>query len=140
MYPESYINEPTKRTPWIVLEPGRLSIMGRSIIENPGTFYNPVHKWISDYIENRPEKTLIELGFEYINTGSLKWLYIILRELSDMKSLSENIRINWHYEHGDEDMCELGLIIKSLITCPFNIVEEAEMGKSSYEKIIYGPH
>jgi endo-1,4-beta-mannosidase len=140
MYPEIYINGPTKRTPWIILEPGRIFIMGRSIIEDPGSFYDPVHKWISGYIHNHTGKTQIELGFEYINTGSLKWLYILLRELSDMKNLSNNSSITWHYEQGDDDMYELGLIIKSLVECPFTVIEEEEMSKGYYKKIVSEPH
>jgi len=135
-YPESYISEPTKRTPWIVLEPGRIFIMGRSIIESPEYFYEPIHKWISSYIHNHTDKTRIELGFDYVNTGSLKWLYILLRELSEMKNLSRNTKITWHYEQGDDDMCELGFIIRSLVECPFNVIEEEEMNKERYEKIL----
>ena len=114
--------------------------MGRSIIEDPGSFYDPVHKWISGYIHNHTGKTQIELGFEYINTGSLKWLYILLRELSDMKNLSNNSSITWHYEQGDDDMYELGLIIKSLVECPFTVIEEEEMSKGYYKKIVSEPH
>ena len=49
MYPDSFKKDPSKRTPWIVLEPGRIFIMGRSIPENPGEFYRPVYEWISEY-------------------------------------------------------------------------------------------
>ncbi|TFG42190.1 MAG: nuclear pore complex subunit, partial [Bacteroidia bacterium] len=40
-----YIAEPTRRTPRIVLETGRIFIVGRSIPENPGEFYRPVYEW-----------------------------------------------------------------------------------------------
>jgi len=110
--------------------------MGRSIIESPEYFYEPIHKWISSYIHNHTDKTRIELGFDYVNTGSLKWLYILLRELSEMKNLSRNTKITWHYEQGDDDMCELGFIIRSLVECPFNVIEEEEMNKERYEKIL----
>jgi hypothetical protein len=32
----SLILDPTKKTPWIILEPGKVVILGRSILENPG--------------------------------------------------------------------------------------------------------
>ena len=38
--------------------------MGRSIPENPGEFYRPVHEWILTYAENNLEKTKIEFGFD----------------------------------------------------------------------------
>ena len=74
MYPDNFINEPSKRTPWIIMEPGKIFIMGRSIPENPGDFYRPIQEWVSKYAHNNNEKTVIEFGFEYINTSSTKLL------------------------------------------------------------------
>jgi hypothetical protein len=136
MYPDKIINEPSKRTPWIILEPGKIFIMGRSIPENPGDFYLPVHKWISKYAQNNVEKTKIEFGFEYINTSSTKWIYSILKELSEMKGIVMNARVTWYYEQGDEDVCELGFILRSLVECPFILVELDEMNTAMYEKIL----
>jgi hypothetical protein len=137
MYPESFKNSPTKRTPWIILEPGKIFIMGRSIPENPNDFYRPVQEWISKYAHNHTEKSKIELGFEYINTSSIKWIFTILRELSEMKEIVKNANVTWYYERGDEDMCELGFILRSLVECPFLVVEVDEMNKSRYEKILF---
>ena len=136
MYPEKVYIEPTKRSPWIVLEPGRILIMGRSIIENPSIFYEPGLSWISDFANSWSDKTTIDLGFEYINTGSIKWLYIFLKQLTGSKKISENAKVTWYYEEGDEDMCELGSIIRSLVECPFNIVEVDEMNDRFYEDFL----
>jgi hypothetical protein len=139
MYPDIYKNNPTKRTPWIILEPGRIFIMGRSIPENPNNFYRPVQEWVSNYAQSHEEKSKIELGFEYINTSSIKWIFTILRELSDMKDIVNNASVTWYYEHGDEDMCELGFILRSLVECPFIVVEVEEMNRERYEKILSNP-
>lgn len=112
--------------------------MGRSIPENPGDFYRPVQEWVSKYVQNYAGKTKVEFGFEYINTSSTKWIYIILKELSDIKGLSLNVRVTWYYEEGDEDLCELGFILRSLIECPFTLVEVEEMNKAHYDKILSG--
>jgi SiaC family regulatory phosphoprotein len=139
MYPDSFKNIPTKRTPWIILEPGRIFIMGRSIPENPNDFYRPIQEWISKYVQNNTEKSKIELGFEYINTSSIKWIFTILRELSEMKDIVNNASVTWYYEHGDEDMCELGFILRSLVECPFVVVEVDEMNRGRYENILSTP-
>jgi hypothetical protein len=139
MYPDSYKSNPTKRTPWIILEKGRIFIMGRSIPENPADFYRPVQEWISQYAEDYTEKSKIEFGFEYINTSSIKWIFAILRSLSEIRAIGENASVTWYYEHGDEDMCELGFILRSLVDCPFVVVEVGEMSKSHYEKIYNTP-
>ena len=139
MYPDSFVNIPTKRTPWITLGTGRIFIMGRSIPENPNDFYRPVQEWISSFVKNTTDKSKIDLGFEYINTSSIKWIFTILRELSEMKNIVENASVTWYYEHGDEDMCELGFILRSLVECPFVVVEVDEMNRARYEKILSEP-
>lgn len=139
MYPDSVKNNPTKRTPWIILEPGRIFIMGRSIPENPNDFYRPVQEWISNYARDYSDKSKIEFGFEYINTSSIKWIFTILREISEIKEIENNVKVTWYFEHGDEDMCELGFILRSLVECPFVVVEVDEMNKSRYEKILSQP-
>jgi hypothetical protein len=135
MYPENYEIESSKRTPWIIMEPGKIFIMGRSIPDNPGNLYRPVYNWVLNYIENCNVKTQVDFGFEYINTTSIKWIFTILRELSEMRNLSENANVTWYYEQGDEDMCELGFMLRSLVDCPFIVVEVKEMNRDAYKKI-----
>jgi hypothetical protein len=135
MYPETFKKEPTKRTPWINLEQGKIFIMGRSIPDNPGDFYRPVHEWLSDYSRSYKGKSKIDLGFEYINTSSIKWIFTILKELSELEEMSKNARVTWYYEIGDDDMCELGFILRSLVDCPFVVVEVNEMNTARYKKI-----
>jgi hypothetical protein len=138
MYPDRFKNEPSKRTPWIILEPGKIFIMGRSVLENPGELYRPVHDWIIKYTENYLEKTTIQLGFEYINSSSTKWIFTIIKELAKLKEPVKDITVTWYYEKGDEDMIELGTIIRSLVDCSLVVVEVEEMNKARFEKILSG--
>ena len=125
-----YSVEATRRTPAIYLEPGKIVFEGRSITENPGEIYRPVHDWISRYVKLCREETQIEFGFEYINTSSTKWIYNIIKEIARMEEIEKYARILWYYEAGDDDMCELGMILRSLTDCPFFIVETAGLKKS----------
>jgi hypothetical protein len=138
MYPDSFKNTPTKRTPWIVLEPGRIFIMGRSIPENPADFYKPVREWILKYSREFIGNSKIEFGFEYINTSSIKWIFTILRDLSEMKEIVKKAEVTWYFEQGDEDMSELGFILRSLVECPFVVVEVDSMSRGKYEAIYSG--
>ncbi len=131
-----YKAEPTRRTPRIILEPGRIFIVGRSIPVNPGEFYRPVYEWIRQYFQVNGNKTMIELGFEYINTSSTKWIYNIIKEIAGIENLAENARIIWYYDQGDEDMCELGFILKSLVDCPFFVIETENMNRHPEESAI----
>ena len=125
-----YHVEATKRTPGILLEPGKIVFEGRSITENTGEVYRPVHEWISKYVQMYREETQIEFGFEYINTSSTKWIYNIIKEIAKMEEIEKYARILWYYEQGDDDMCELGMILRSLTECPFFIVETAGLKKN----------
>jgi hypothetical protein len=129
----SLILEPTKKTPWIVLESGKVIILGRSILENPGEFYRPVHEWASKYADESSRMTIINLGFEFINTTSIKWVYAILKELARIPDMKVRAKISWYYEVGDEDMCDLGLILRSLVNCPFTIIEVEDIYKQKLE-------
>ena len=55
-----------------------------------------------------------------------------------MKEIANNANVTWYYERGDEDMCELGFILRSLVECPFVVVEVDEMNKARYESILSG--
>jgi hypothetical protein len=138
MYPDRLKTEPSKRTPWIVLEPGKIFIMGRSVPENPGDLYRPVLEWITSYNQYNTGETTIELGFEYINSSSTKWIFTILKEVAKMKEKVPVLKIKWYYERGDEDMIELGFILRSLVDCVIVMEEVAEMNRSRFEKILSG--
>lgn len=110
--------------------------MGRSIPENPGEFYKPVYEWISEYVVKHKGKSKIDIGFEYINTSSTKWIYTILKELSGLNEICDNASVTWYFEHGDDDMGELGFILRSLLECSFLVVEVNEMNSKKYEQIL----
>lgn len=128
------IIDQTKKTPGIILEPGRILIRGRSISENPGEFYRPVHEWIINYTSESARMTNVQLGFEFINTTSIKWVYAILKELNRIPDLIQRAKITWYYEVGDDDMLDLGFILRSLVTCPFQIIEVDDIDKQDFEK------
>jgi hypothetical protein len=70
-----------------------------------------------------------KLGFEFINTASTKWVYAILKELAEIPDMYVRVKIVWYYEEGDEDMCDLGFILRSLVDCPFTVVEVEDLYK-----------
>lgn len=131
-----YTTGPTKRTPWVVLEPGYIYIFGRSIPENTGEFYRPVHEWISRYVPEAGGEIKIELGFEYINTSSTKWIYNIMKQFAQMERQAVSARFYWYYDRGDEDMCELGFILRSLVDSPFIVVELEKMNRKPGDPVL----
>ncbi len=127
---KTFSSGPTRRTPAIYLESGRIVVIGRSISENPSEIYRPAYEWIKEYFSKNHGETSVEFGFEYINTSSTKWIYNIIKEIADSANILKNTSIIWYYEKGDEDMCELGFILSSLVECPFTVAEVAELKKA----------
>lgn len=118
------------------LDKGSIFIMGRSIPDHPGEFYISVLEWLNDYIKNYKGASIIDLGFEYINTSSTKYIFLFIKELAKIPGMRANSHVNWYYEKGDEDMRELGMILKSVVECPFSVTEVPVMNQEQYELIL----
>jgi len=116
----------TKKTPGVELENGKIVFDGRSIPEDSSRFYKPIYDWIKEYTEEEITATRVDFNFEYINTSSTKWVYAVLKEIGLKRNLAEKFEINWFYEEGDEDMKDLGYILKSLVMCPFTLIKTEE--------------
>jgi len=103
------IQEPLKNVPGIVYDPGRktLEVTGRSIPENPESIFRRLDEWITGYFDSEGKLTVI-IFLEYINSGSSKYLYEILRKLTGYKHSGREVRIIWKYEEDDEAMLDLG--------------------------------
>jgi len=78
-----FILEQTPKTPQIDLNQfsGELIFSGRSIPENAAKIYEPVLKWVEEYILNARPITNLRLNLEYFNTASMMWLSRILKVL-----------------------------------------------------------
>ncbi len=124
--PEELQIEKTRYTPQILLREGDISFEGRSVLNDPYHLYQPVYNWIKEYVQKKPSDTKINLKFEYINTSSMKWVFEILRIFLENPELKEKLYINWYYEEGDDDMKELGEIIKSFLNSSFQLIETPE--------------
>ena len=114
---------PSKRSPLVVFEDNRLFVVGRSIIEKPSEFYNPIFNWLKEFISQTGTKVTLYFAFEHINTSSTKWIYVIVKELCESKDFSDKIEIKWFYEEEDEDVEELGHVFSVLLQKEFDIVE-----------------
>jgi hypothetical protein len=113
----------TKYSPRVELSPeGKISIQGRSLIEDPYAFYNPILAWAQSY----SSKTLdVEINLEYLNTSSSKLLFSLLMGIQDNFKI-ENATVKWYYGEDDEDGLELGKEFESQMKIPFNFYAYSE--------------
>jgi hypothetical protein len=115
---------PTRKTPEVYFGEGRFLIEGRSIPENPGEFYRPIYDWFLSRLHSGEEKPLLEFAFDYINTASAKWIFLILRDLTVE---GKSFKLMWYHEKGDDDMLELGEMMTNLLGCQFIAIEVDEI-------------
>jgi hypothetical protein len=116
--------ESTKKTPNVLLDPsGRIRIGGRSIPEDASKFYDNILNWVLDYCHTPSDSTVVDIELEYFNSGSAKFVMQILRELSELLAEGRNLKVNWYYEEGDDDILERGEYYSSILDLEINFIE-----------------
>lgn len=113
--------EPTHKTLKISCNIGLIELSGRSIMNDPIPFFNPVETWIKNYVKDPPEETQVNCRFEYIDTSSFKHIYILLKELEKIENIFK-VTINWYIENNDPEILELGNILDNRINFTFNYI------------------
>jgi hypothetical protein len=116
------IQEQLKNCPSMIYYPqvNRLELVGRSIPENPEAIYVRLEEWISSHF-GRNSSLEVCIQLEYINSGSSKYLYDILRKLTDYSNQGKNVNMRWRYEEDDEAMQELGEHYRDTAGIPLEI-------------------
>ena len=116
--------ESTKKTPNVLLDPsGKIRIGGRSIPEDASKFYDNILNWVLDYCHTPSDSTTVDIELEYFNSGSAKFVMQILRELSELLAEGKDLKVNWYYEEGDDDILERGEYYSSLLDLEINFIE-----------------
>ena len=103
------IQEELKNCPGIIYfsEKNTLDITGRSIPENPELIFRKLDEWITGHFAKN-DALSVNIQLEYINSGSSKYLYEILKKLTVYANSGKELKMKWLYEEDDEAMLELG--------------------------------
>ena len=103
------IQEELKNCPGITYtaEDNTLEIIGRSIPENPELIFRKLDEWITGHFDKN-NALHVNIQLEYINSGSSKYLYEILKKLTVYGNSGKELKLKWLYEEDDEAMLELG--------------------------------
>jgi hypothetical protein len=118
--------EGTKKTPNINFDSssGVLSIMGRSVPEDTYEFFQPIMQWIDTYSLTPGNETLVKIQLDYFNTSSSKFLLELLKKIKSIqtKNTGANVKIEWCYDDGDEEMKESGHDFMDLLNINFEFI------------------
>lgn len=118
----------TNNTPSVEFDPEEktFDLKGKSIPEDPKTFYKSVLDWIDQYVTDPLDHLTVNVRLEYFNTSTSKILFTIFKKLESMPRSDQKVEINWFFEEGDYDLLESGEDYEALLKIPFNVIEVPE--------------
>ena len=116
------IQELNKNCPGIVYNPDKksLDITGRSIHEDPELYFLPLGEWIVSHF-NVNDSLNVNIRLEYINSGSSKCLFDILKKLTGYRRAGKDVCMRWLFEEDDDAMQDLGEHYRDIAGIPLRI-------------------
>lgn len=105
---ENLLIQATKSSPEVNLnaQTGIMSIVGKSFPENTFEYYNPIIKWLKEYLkETKNQQVIFNLDLEYLNSSSLKAYFDLFDTLNNIDNTSLDIVINWIFD-SENDIAE----------------------------------
>jgi hypothetical protein len=119
---------PTKSSPAIDFnfENNTLSIVGESYPENTTQFYEPVFKWLEEYIAALTDQEVtFNMELIYFNSSSSKALMDIFDMLEESCEDGKKIVLNWIYDEDNDAALEYGEeFAEDVESLTFNLVEK----------------
>lgn len=106
---------------------GIMEFIGRSLPHNSEQFYSRVYNGLDEYLRNAKGETTVNMRLDYLDTSSSKHIYNIFSRLDAITAEGHPVRVNWHYESGDEEMAETGKDYESLFKLDFSFIEVEEL-------------
>lgn len=101
---------------------GILVLAGSSFPENASDFFDPIIKWIQNYMLEVTGKVTLNFHFDYLNSSSIKYVSDIIEKMELYGKSGGEVTINWYYDENDEDILEMGEDLKSDVSLQFNLI------------------
>ncbi|HOK38608.1 MAG TPA: SiaC family regulatory phosphoprotein [Bacteroidales bacterium] len=95
-----------------------VKIAGIIAPENPIDFFSKLEEEIKNIYKQNNHIT-IDFQLDYFNTGSARYLYLMLKNLKDF----QNTEFIWQFEKDDEDIYESGQELEKLCNIKFRFIE-----------------
>lgn len=122
----------TEATPKVELNPKNNIFLfeGCSRPENVREFYTPVLDWLDRFrkelknnkITYTDNALIFKYKLSYFNSSSAKFILDILMEINNFYADGVNVKIEWYFEEGDEDMKDVGEELSEMVHFPFGYI------------------
>lgn len=122
---DTLLIQATAQTPLVDFNPatGIMEIKGRSIPDDPESFWGVVLTWFDAYMSKPLEETLVKIDLEYFNITSSKRILFLLYKLNELVDSGKKAKVEWYYRQSDEDMYEVGQDYAFMVHVPFDFRE-----------------
>ncbi|WP_420467249.1 biofilm regulation phosphoprotein SiaC [Panacagrimonas sp.] len=118
---------PTQSTPAVRTghAAGVMELRGDSYPENAFQFFEPVYRWVDDFLTAGAGPLLLKLHLVYMNTSSVKSMMDIFDRVEDAHKAGHEVALKWYYNPENERVAELAAEFKEDYAFPFEILPEA---------------
>ena len=120
---DDLIIKPSAKSLDVRCKPGEIKLSGNSILADPMVFFEPLNKWVDDYLEQPEDSTQIDLKLEYVDTASVQRILELLTKLRELKKKELELVVNWYFEMDDPELLELGEIMDTRLKLDFNFIK-----------------
>ncbi len=85
---------------------GLCEIAGESYLEETYAFYDPLYKWLKEYMSLTKKPLKFNIKLRYMNTSSSKCILVMLKILKNYTDEGGIVQVNWFIDKEDDDMQE----------------------------------
>jgi hypothetical protein len=116
--------EAKDQTPMVILdkENSIMEFRGYSYPDEAHEFYDDVINWFREYSAEPNSDTKLIFDFVYVNSTSIKFFNDILKKLDAVAAAGKTVQVEWYYIPDDEDMQQLGAVLKDFHKVSFAIL------------------
>jgi hypothetical protein len=125
------------QTPYVILdkENALMEIRGYSYPDEALEFYAEIIEWFKEYIQSPNAETKVVFDLIYVNSTSVKFINEILKKLDEILANGKTIAVDWFYMPDDEDMQQLGNVLKDFHKIPIAVFPKKINKESSKQKL-----
>ncbi|HET6991091.1 MAG TPA: DUF1987 domain-containing protein [Bacteroidia bacterium] len=98
-----------------------LSLKGNSIPENSDQFFQPLHDWVDEFMKTHKGKVTFRIFMTYFNTSTIRHIIGLMKKL--IQAFGSELKIEWAYEKGDEEIRDRGQDISEVVKFEFSFEE-----------------
>jgi hypothetical protein len=120
---EPIIYAATKSTPAVHFnaDAGILTMQGESYPENAFEFYQPLIRWVEEYLTKLSNPVILQLRLTYLNTSSTRCMLTLLDRFEAAYQQNLPVAVHWYYHADDDRALEAGEEFSEDLTVPFVI-------------------